>query len=99
MKSLGRHIFVLQSGQSGLNILNFSFNKRKLCLTSGADNGVVYILNCEIPPSNVPAKFCSIKMLVLSPDNDEPLNTLFGNDSGSWMYCPVVAEQAEKVKF
>jgi hypothetical protein len=34
-----------QSGQSGLNILNVSFNRLKLCFTSGADNGETYILN------------------------------------------------------
>ncbi|NDG65296.1 MAG: hypothetical protein EBY29_17835 [Planctomycetes bacterium] len=34
-----------QSGQSGLNMLNLSFNNLKLCLISGADNGSTYILN------------------------------------------------------
>jgi hypothetical protein len=45
VKSSGGQISVLQSGQSGLNILNVFFNILKLCLTSGADNGVTYILN------------------------------------------------------
>ena len=35
----------LQSGQSGSNILNLSFNILKLCFISGAVNGSTYILN------------------------------------------------------
>ena len=37
--------FSPQSGQSGLNISKVSFNRLKLCFTSGADNGEIYILN------------------------------------------------------
>ena len=35
----------IQLGQSLLNNSNLSFNNKKLCLTSSADNGSVYILN------------------------------------------------------
>jgi hypothetical protein len=66
-----------------LNKLNFVFNKSKLCFISGADNGETYILNWEIPPSNVPAKLGSINILVVKDDNDVALKTLFGNNSGS----------------
>ena len=45
VKSSTGQKFSPQSGQSGLNISNVSFNKLKLCLTSGADNGETYILN------------------------------------------------------
>jgi hypothetical protein len=76
---------MLQLGQSGLNKLNLVFNISKLCLISGADNGETYILNWEIPPSKVPAKLGSIKIFVVSDDNDVALNTLFGNNSGSWI--------------
>jgi hypothetical protein len=34
-----------QLGQSGLNITQVSLSNLKLCFTSGADNGVTYILN------------------------------------------------------
>ena len=74
---------MLQLGQSGLNKLNLVWSNSKLCFTSGADNGETYILNCEIPPSKVPAKLGSIKMFVVSAESDVPLNTLFGNKSGS----------------
>jgi hypothetical protein len=83
VKSLSKH-GMLQFGQSGLNKLNFVFSNSKLCFTSGADKGETYILNCEIPPSNVPAKLGSIKMFVVRAERDVPLNTLFGNNSGSW---------------
>jgi hypothetical protein len=76
---------MLQLGQSGLNKLNLVFNMSKLCLTSGADNGETYILNWEMPPSKVPAKLCSIKMFVVRAESDVPLNTLLGNNSGSWI--------------
>jgi hypothetical protein len=74
---------ILQLGQSGLNKLNFVFSNSKLCFTSGADKGETYILNCEIPPSKVPAKLGSINMFVVSDDNEVALKTLFGNNSGS----------------
>ena len=41
VKSLGAQVTVVQTGQSGSNIENVSFNNLKLCLTSGADNGSV----------------------------------------------------------
>ncbi len=99
VKSLGKQNTVLQSGQSGFNILNVSFNIKKLCFTSGADNGSTYILNCEIPPSNVPAKFCSNNMFVCKPAKDVVFNNSVEKHSGSWIYFPSSAVQAEKVKF
>jgi hypothetical protein len=72
-----------QLGQSGSNKLNVGFSIEKLCLTSGAESGETYILNWDIPPSKVPAKFCSINMFVVRADNEVPLNTLLGNNSGS----------------
>ena len=88
VKSLGKQTDVEQSGQSGLNILKIFFNKLKLCFTSGADNGVTYILNCEIAPSKVPAKFCSINILVFNPLNVVPDKSLIGKFSGSCIYGP-----------
>jgi ABC-type uncharacterized transport system ATPase subunit len=41
VKSLGAQVTVVQTGQSGSNILNLSFNNLKLCLTSGDDKGSV----------------------------------------------------------
>jgi hypothetical protein len=82
VKSSSKHV-ILQLGQSGLNKLNFVFSNSKLCFTSGADKGETYILNCEIPPSKVPAKLGSIKMFVVSDDNEVALKTLLGNNSGS----------------
>ena len=72
-----------QSGQSGLNILNLSFNTLKLCLTSSPLNGSTYILNCDIAPSKVPPNSFSNKIFVVNPENVVPLNVDVGNDSGS----------------
>ena len=76
-----------------------SFNNLKLCFISGADNGETYILNWDIPPSKVPAKFCSINILVFRPENVVPLKSFVGKHSGSWMYGPNGDVDEENVKF
>jgi hypothetical protein len=83
VKSLVVQAETLQSGQSGLNIWNWVILNSKLCLTSGADKGSTYILNCETAPSKVPAKFCSKSMLVVNPLNDVPEKSIVGKHSGS----------------
>ena len=57
-KSSVSHGYIKQSGQSGLNIPKKGLFILKLCLISGEDKGSTYILNCEMPPSKDPAKFC-----------------------------------------
>lgn len=41
VKSLGAHVIVVQTGQSGSNIINVFFNNLKLCFTSGEESGSV----------------------------------------------------------
>ena len=82
-KSSVSHESIKQFGQSGLNILKVVLLILKLCLISGEERGSTYILNCEIPPSKDPAKFCSINILVLNPLKVVPLKSEFGKHSGS----------------
>ena len=61
-----------------------------MCFISGYDNGLVYILNCDIPPSKVPPNVGSNKMFVVNADNEVPDKVLLGITSGScWYVNPV----------
>ena len=80
---VGVGVVFTQFKQNGFNKLYLSFNILALCCTSGMVKGLAYIEKDEIPPSKVPAKFCSIRMFVVRALRLVPLKILGGNNSGS----------------
>ena len=85
IEGVGVGVESIQSKQKGFKKLYFVLSILALCCTSGIVRGFAYIENDDIPPSKVPAKFCSIRMFVVKVLRLVPLKIFGGNNSGSCM--------------